>query len=168
MKNLQGWISGMMRPTYAANVEGGGGKIVLMPSTHHTLGEEMDIEDKIGPARVYIQTWDKRDFHNYEALGRTSEKEYEESVSKMDDFIGRSGVFKPCLMIFDDDGNYIRTTNHDILPKYSNSEKAEMFEYGIWKNDMPITNPHLLADELDKMYYAQKAKKMEKVDVAVK
>jgi lysine 2,3-aminomutase len=168
MKNLQGWISGMMRPTYAANVEGGGGKIVLMPSTHHTLGDETDIEDKIGPSQVYIQTWDKRDFHNYEALGRTTQKEYEESVKIMDKYIGREGIFAPCLILNDKDGHYIKTTNRDTLPKFSNTEKAHLFEYGAQENGMPITNPHVLCEELDKLYYENKAKEMQETEIAVK
>ena len=36
MKHLQGWISGITMPKYAANVEGGGGKVLLMPSGHNT------------------------------------------------------------------------------------------------------------------------------------
>ncbi|KAB2866130.1 MAG: KamA family radical SAM protein, partial [Bacteroidales bacterium] len=29
MKHLQGWLSGVVRPNYAANIEGGGGKVLL-------------------------------------------------------------------------------------------------------------------------------------------
>ena len=37
MRNLLGWISGITIPRYAVNVEGGGGKVVLMPSGHDNM-----------------------------------------------------------------------------------------------------------------------------------
>ena len=47
MKHLQGWISGVTVPRYAANIEGGGGKVLLMPSGHDTLNVETQIDSKI-------------------------------------------------------------------------------------------------------------------------
>ncbi len=168
MKNLQGWISGMMRPTYASNVEGGGGKRVLMPTMHYTMGDETDVEARVGLPSAHIQTWDKRDFLNYEELGRSTPEEFESSVKEMDKFIGREGVFKPCLLLFDEKGNYLRMTNRDTLPHFTNTEKAHLFEYGAREDGMPITNPHVLKDELDDLYYKEKAKKMNLEEIIAK
>jgi len=152
MKNLQGWLSSVARPTYAANIEGGGGKVILMPSTHHTMGEVIDVEDEISPSRARIQTWDKRIIEKYEALGRATENEYKESVAIMDKFIGRPEVFKPCIIIHADNGKYIRTTNKDRLPHLSNHRKTQMFDYELFTKDMPLTNPNEIREELEKLY----------------
>lgn len=156
MKNLQGWLSSVARPTYAANIEGGGGKVILMPSTHHTMGEVIDVEDGISSSRARIQTWDKRIIEKYEALGRATEQEYQEAVAMMDKFIGRPEVFKPCLIIHDKNGKYIRTTNKSKLPHLSNHRKSLIFDYELFSEDMPLTNPKDIIDELENLYNKSK------------
>ena len=117
MKNLQGWVSGITTPRYAANIEGGGGKVVLMPSGHDTLNLGINIDDEVSESFATVNTWDNKRIENYEALGRTTQEEYDNAVKIMDKFIGRSDVFKPRLIIVDENGKYITTTNRDGLPK---------------------------------------------------
>jgi lysine 2,3-aminomutase len=60
MKHLQGWISGITVPRYAANIEGGGGKVLLMPSGHDTLNLDSNIDDKISESFASVLTWDHK------------------------------------------------------------------------------------------------------------
>lgn len=152
MKNLQGWISGITVPRYAANVEGGGGKVLLMPSGHDTLNLNTGIEDKISESYAIITTWDHREIKNYESLGRATEEEFSEAVKIMDAFIGRKGVFLPRIIIVDDKGNHIRTTNRSELPVYDTRKKTEALGYELFSEDMPLTNPVLIYEELEKEY----------------
>ncbi len=153
MKHLQGWISGITIPRYAVNIEGGGGKVLLMPSGHDTMNAGVDLDKEISPSAANVKTWDSRLIHKYEALGRTTLDEYESSVELMDKFFDRKGVFLPRLIIIDNDGNYIGTSNRSKLPLFNNSKKARILGYSIF-NDMPITNPNelknLLLDEYEK------------------
>ncbi len=111
MKHLQGWLSGIVLPTYAANVEGGGGKVLLMPSGYDTLNMLPDLEAKRRKHYARVKTWDGRIIAEYEALGRTSRDEFDQSVKIMDEFIGRSGVYKPSLIITEKDGTPVKVTN---------------------------------------------------------
>jgi lysine 2,3-aminomutase len=124
MKHLQGWISGVTIPRYAANIEGGGGKVLLMPSGHDTLNLEMDIEEKMSESFATVTTWDGRELIRYEALGRATRKEYLDAVRIMDKFIGRKGVFLPKIIIVDKKGNHIETTNRTKLPKLEKLKKS--------------------------------------------
>jgi len=54
IKHLQGWISGITMPRYAANIEGGGGKVLLMPSGHDTLNIEKEIDEKISESFAIV------------------------------------------------------------------------------------------------------------------
>jgi lysine 2,3-aminomutase len=141
MKNLQGWISGITVPRYAANIEGGGGKVLLMPSGHDTLNNETNIEDKISESHATIDTWDNKKIYRYEALGRATEKEYEEAVNIMDLFIGRKGVFRPKLIIVNEKGDHVKTTNRIKLPVYEKSKKSKSLGYDLFTHEMPLTNP---------------------------
>jgi len=149
MKNLQGWMSGVTVPRYAANVEGGGGKVVLMPSGHDTLNSESRIEEKISESFATVYTWDDRELHRYEALGRATREEFLEGVNIMDRFIGREGVFLPKLIIVDKDGNHIETTNRTKLPSLEKMKKAELLGYEVDDNGMPVTNPASIKEKLD-------------------
>ncbi|HSO89099.1 MAG TPA: KamA family radical SAM protein, partial [Draconibacterium sp.] len=80
MKYLQGWMSGITVPRYAVNIEGGGGKVLLMPSGHDTLNLEARIDDKISESSATVVTWDGKELVNYEALGRAKQKEFDEAV----------------------------------------------------------------------------------------
>ncbi len=71
IKHMQGWLSGITVPRYAANVEGGGGKVLLMPSGHDTLNIGNNIEEKISESFATVTTWDGKELFRYEALGRT-------------------------------------------------------------------------------------------------
>jgi lysine 2,3-aminomutase len=156
MKHMQGWISGITIPRYAANIEGGGGKVVLMPSGHDTLNIKANIEAKIAESYATVTTWDGRVIHRYEALGRASREEYEHAVAAMDAFIGRKGVFLPKIIIVDENGNHIETTNRTKLPKIEKLKKSERLKYVIFKDDMPLTNPREIAEELEILYELSK------------
>ncbi|NCB96771.1 MAG: KamA family radical SAM protein [Bacteroidia bacterium] len=156
MKNLQGWMSGVTVPRYAANVEGGGGKVVLMPSGHDTLNSESRIEEKISESFATVYTWDDRELLRYEALGRATRKEFLEGVNIMDRFIGRKGVFLPKLIIVDNDGNHIETTNRTKLPTLEKIKKAELLNYEVDDNGMPVTNPASIKEKLDVQFKKSK------------
>ncbi len=152
MKHLQGWISGITIPKYAANIEGGGGKIVLMPSGHDTLNSENDIEKEISESYAAVTTWDGKVLYRYEALGRAGREEFEDSVRIMDNFIGRKGVFLPKVIIVDEEGKHIETTNRTKLPRIEKLKKTELLEYDLFKNDMPLINPMNINDLLETEY----------------
>jgi lysine 2,3-aminomutase len=149
MKHLQGWISGVTIPRYAANIEGGGGKILLMPSGHDTLNDKTNIDDKISESYATINTWDSKIMFRYEALGRTSQEEFEIGVKIMDAFIGRTGVFLPKLIIVDNEGKHIETTNRAKLPKIEKIKKSDLLGYDLYDKNMPLTNPTDIANEIE-------------------
>jgi lysine 2,3-aminomutase len=74
----------------------------------------------------------------------------------MDRFIGRKGVFLPKLIIVDENGNHIETTNRTKLPTLEKIKKAELLEYEIFKDDMPLTNPALIQQQLDESFKQSK------------
>ncbi|NCA76663.1 MAG: KamA family radical SAM protein [Alphaproteobacteria bacterium] len=152
MKHLQGWISGVTVPRYAANIEGGGGKILLMPSGHDTLNTGTGIDDKISESYATIHTWDSKTVLSYEALGRTTREEFENGVKIMDEFIGRKGAFLPKLIIVDKKGKHIETTNRTKLPTLERIKKSELLGYDLFDKNMPLTNPTDIADELDNQF----------------
>ncbi len=161
MKNLQGWISGTTVPRYAANIEGGGGKVLLMPSGHDTLNTGVNLEDKISESTAVVNTWDNKTFYSYEALGRAGKEEYIRGVKLMDKFIGREGVFLPKIIIVDDQGTLVETTNRTRLPAIDKSNKARLLDYEIHKSGMPLTNPARISNELDKHFMGSKYFKKE-------
>jgi lysine 2,3-aminomutase len=156
IKHLQGWLSGITIPRYAANIEGGGGKVLLMPSGHDTFNIGNSLENKISESFATVTTWDGREFYKYEALGRATRKEFEAAVKTMDQFIGRKGVFLPKIIIVDNEGKHIETTNRTNLPVLEKIKKAERLDYEIFKNDMPLTNPADISDELEKCFNKSK------------
>ncbi|MHC1775652.1 MAG: KamA family radical SAM protein [Lentimicrobium sp.] len=156
MKHLQGWISGITVPRYAANIEGGGGKVLLMPSGHDTLNLETSIDDKISESFATVSTWDNKKIFSYEALGRSTKEEFEEAVRIMDLFIGRKGVFLPKVIIVDKKGNHLETTNRTKLPVFEKSLKSKLLNYKLFNSEMPVTNPADIADELDKQFAKSK------------
>ena len=152
MKHLQGWISGVTVPRYAANIEGGGGKVLLMPSGHDTLNINNGIENRISDSYASVSTWDDRKIKKYEALGRAKEEEFSQAEAIMEKFIGRKGIFRPNIIIVDDKGNHVRTTNRSKLPKFSKSKKSDLLEYDHSANEMPLTNPAKISDRLDREF----------------
>jgi len=146
MKHLQGWISGITVPRYAANIEGGGGKVLLMPSGHDTLNTDISIDDKISESYATVYTWDSKKIVRYEALGRATREEFDEAVRIMDSFIGRKGIFLPRIIIVDEKGNHLETTNRTKLPVFEKTRKTELLDYELFDRDMPLTNP---VDALD-------------------
>lgn len=157
MKALQGWISGVTKPTYAANVEGGGGKVILMPSGHDTLNMAVNIDDKISQSHATVDTWDDRKLLRYEALGRATREEYVHATEIMDKFIGRPDIFVPRIIIIDEEGKHIETTNRTKLPTLKKAKKSILLGYKPFRNEMPITNPADMEKELDRLYLLQKA-----------
>ena len=139
-------------PRYAANVEGGGGKILLMPSGHDTLNRGNHLEKKISESFADISTWDGRKLYKYEALGRSTAEEFENAVNIMDAFIGRKGVFLPKVIIVDEHGNHLNTTNRTKLPSIKKIRKSELLNYEVFEEDMPLTNPADIADKLDVLF----------------
>ena len=158
IKHLQGWLSGITIPRYAANVEGGGGKVLLMTSGHNTLNSGKSIDKEISESYATVSTWDGREIHKYEALGRAKREEYDEAVKIMDKFIGRPGAFLPKIIIVDDEGNHIETTNRINLPVLEKFKKAERLGYELLDNKMPLTNPAEISVELDNLFIKSKFK----------
>jgi lysine 2,3-aminomutase len=161
MKHMQGWLSGVTVPKYAANIEGGGGKVLLMPSGHDTLNLKTKIEDKISESYATVYTWDDKTIYRYEALGRASKEEFEDGLNIMNKFIGRKNVFRPNLIITDDSGKYIETTFRTNLPSFERSKKSILLGYEIFKKDMPLTNPIEIEKELDQKFNNSKFNKKE-------
>jgi lysine 2,3-aminomutase len=159
MKHLQGWISGITVPRYAANIEGGGGKVLLMPSGHDTLNIDSNIDDRISESFATVDTWDHRKIFSYEALGRATKPEFEEAVMLMDKFIGRKGVFLPRIIIVDEKGNHVETTNRTKLPVFEKMKKSTLLNYEIFSDDMPLTNPvdilNILETEFNKSRFGR-------------
>lgn len=149
MKQLQGWISGITLPRYAANIEGGGGKVLLMPSGHDTLNNEIGIDEKISESFAIVTTWDGKKILKYESLGRAGQEEYGEAIKIMDKFIGRKGVFVPKVIIVNKNGKHIETTNRTKLPILEKLKKSELLSYDIYNKEMPLTNPNDILAELD-------------------
>ncbi len=152
MKHLQGWISGITMPRYAVNIEGGGGKVLLMPSGHDTLNDETIIDGKTSESFAMVTTWDGKKILKYESLGRARSEEYKEAVAIMDRFIGRKGVFLPKIIIVDHKGKHIETTNRTKLPIVNKLKKSELLGYELYDKDMPLTNPVEIINELEKQY----------------
>jgi lysine 2,3-aminomutase len=152
MKHLQGWISGITRPDYACNIEGGGGKVLLMPSGHDTLNLGNDIEQKISESFATVHTWEGRLIENYEALGRATRKEYDQAVAIMDRFIGRSGVFVPKIIITGENGGIVETTNRTKLPGLTNLKKSKLLGYETGSGTLPLNNPQDIAEKLEAEY----------------
>lgn len=156
MKHLQGWISGITLPKYAANVEGGGGKILLMPSGHDTLNHQLNLDERISESSATVNTWDSKELVNYEALGRSSRREFDNSVAIMDTFIGRKGVFLPKVIIIDNEGRHIETTNRSRLPRLEKSRKTRRLGYDMYDHEMPLTNPVTIAGKLNQLFKKSK------------
>ena len=156
MKHLQGWISGVTMPRYAVNIEGGGGKVLLMPSGYDTLNLETHIDNKISESYATVTTWDGKELLRYEALGRSTKKEFANAVKIMDAFIGRKGAFLPKIILIDKKGNHIETTNRTKLPVFEKLKKSELFGYDLFDGDMPLTNPVTISTELDKKFNKSK------------
>ncbi len=158
MKALQGWISGVTKPSYAANVEGGGGKVMLMPSGHDTLHTSQSIDEKISKSYATVSTWDDRKLSGYEALGRATRGEYTEAVEVMHKFIGRPDVFIPKMIITDEQGKHIETTNREKLPNLKRNKKSNLLGYIPYKDGMPITNPAEASEEIERQFLQSKFK----------
>ncbi len=152
MKHLQGWISGISRPDYAYNIEGGGGKVLLMPSGYDTFRNGNDIEKKISESFANVHTWEGRTLKDYEALGRATRNEFDEAVQVMNRFIGRKDVFVPKIIIIDEKGERIETTNRTKLPSLTNLKKADLLNYKIMDGTLPLNNPNDISDELTEKY----------------
>ena len=152
MKHLQGWISGITLPKYVANIEGGGGKVLLMPSGHDTFNKEIKVDDEISESYAMVTTWAGKEFKRYEALGRTTYEEFENGVKIMDAFIGRKGVFVPKLIIVDNKGQHIETTNRMKLPTLERIQKSELLGYELYDKTMPVTNPTDILIEIEKQF----------------
>jgi lysine 2,3-aminomutase len=160
MKHLQGWISGVTVPRYAANIEGGGGKVLLMPTGHDTLHSEVNIESRISESYATVSTWDGKELFRYEALGRTTYQEFDEGVKIMNRFIGRKEVFVPKLIIIDAQGNHIETTNRTKLPTMEKIKKSHLLGYHVAEGaDMPLTTPAIISEELEKQFARSRYRK---------
>lgn len=161
IKHLQGWISGVTMPRYAANVEGGGGKVLLMPSGHDTMHTGANLDDRMAPPFATVSTWDGRKITQYESLGRSTPEEYEAAVGIMDRFLGRSGCFNPSLILVDKQGKYIGTTHKNRLPVLTRKRKAELLGYKLHGKEMPLTNPAEIQDELEREFRDAVIRKVE-------
>ncbi len=149
MKHLQGWLSGITIPRYVVNIEGGGGKVLLMHSGHDTQNIVNNLETKISKSFATVTTWDAKEIFQYEALGRAKREEFEDAVKIMDEFIGRKGVFLPRVILVDEEGKHIKTTNRTKLPRMEELKKSELLGYELDEDNMPLTNPVKILKELD-------------------
>jgi len=112
----------------------------------------LNIDDWISESYATVTTWDHRKIFRYEALGRATRPEYDQAVKVMDKFIGRKGVFLPKIIIVDDKGLHIETTNRTKLPMFEKSKKTSLLQYEIFENDMPLTNPAEIESILEKEF----------------
>lgn len=165
MKHLQGWISGITVPRYASNIEGGGGKVLLMPSGHDTLNTTNDLEAEVSKSSATISTWDHRKIKEYEALGRATKEEFEAAEQIMTQFIGREGVFLPKVILVDEEGRHITTTNKVKLPRFDLIKKTQLLNYQTNDQGVLVTNPALIEEELNKKFYASEWSPMRKTIV---
>ncbi|MCP4716252.1 MAG: hypothetical protein GY868_14130 [Deltaproteobacteria bacterium] len=150
-KHLHGWISGTCRPTYSANLEGGGGKVTLTPSGYDINDETLSLEQKASKVAVTIHTWDDKIMRGYEALGRATQAEYDQARKVMDSFIGKRNIFKPAVIIIGENGAPVRATRQK-LPKLTNSLKADLLGYTKESDGMPLTNPADIEETLEKEF----------------
>lgn len=158
MQHLQGWVSGITVPRYVANIDGGGGKVVLTPSGHE-VANGGEISNGNGAELAHtssVQAWDGKRIDMYEDLGRTSEAEFEEAVKIMDKFIGRKGVFLPKINILDKNGKFIRATNETEIPTLRKRKKSDLLDYYINDDKMPITNPIDVENDIEKEFLKSK------------
>ncbi len=146
-------------PRYAANIEGGGGKVLLMPSGHDTLNLDTSIDDKISESFADVFTWDHKKIMKYEALEELQRKSIESAMKVMDDFIGRKGVFHPRIIIVDEHDNHLETTNRTKLPTFERSTKARLLDYELFNADMPLTNPVDAQKQIDAAFSKSKFNK---------
>jgi len=103
-----------------------------------------------------VKTWDGKELHRYEALGRVQREEFDAAVTVMDKFIGRKGAFLPKLIVVDNEGLHIETTNRIKLPKFEQIKKSVLLGYEMHDNDMPLTNPADISKELEKQFEKSK------------
>jgi len=73
----------------------------------------------------------------------------------MEDFTGNPNVFKPAVIIEDENGVPVRTTRRS-LPELTNSIKADLLGYAKEEDNMPLTNPANNMDELDRAFLKSK------------
>jgi lysine 2,3-aminomutase len=132
-----------------------------MPSGHDTLNINTKIDDKISESYATVSTWDGKELYSYEALGRSTRKEFEDGVRIMESFIGRKGVFLPKLIIVDRNGRHIETTNRTKLPVIENLKKSELLGYKLYSENMPLTNPADASKEIDRNFKKSKYFKSE-------
>ena len=58
-------------------------------------------------------------------------------------------TFVPKLIIVDEKGNHVETTNRTKHPVFERFKKAELLGYDLYERDMPLTNPATIADKLE-------------------
>ena len=73
----------------------------------------------------------------------------------MDKFLGKPGIFKPAVIIVDENGTPIRTTRRR-LPDLTNEIKADLLKYDKAQDGMPITNPAEIKDALNEGFKKSK------------
>ncbi|MCX7833540.1 MAG: KamA family radical SAM protein [Ignavibacteria bacterium] len=153
MKHLQGWISGLALPRYVSNLVGGKGKVFLSPLVYDELNMNIGIDEKISESYATVYTWDDKIINRYEALGRATREEFEEAVKIMDKFIGKPGAFLPKVIIVNDNGEHIETTNRTKLPFFQTMKKAKYLDYKVEEDsDKPLTNPAEISKKLDELF----------------
>ena len=70
----------------------------------------------------------------------------------MDGILLSKKVFLPKLIIVDENGNHIETTNRSKLPKLQKIKKTELLGYELFSENMPLTNPVDIVDELEERF----------------
>ncbi|MBE0667807.1 MAG: hypothetical protein IH593_09065 [Bacteroidales bacterium] len=55
----------------------------------------------------------------------------------------------PRIIIIDENGKHLETTNRTRLPVFEKSKKSSLLGYDLYENDMPMTNPAEIKGLLD-------------------
>jgi hypothetical protein len=126
-----------------------------MPSGYDIGDEETLIEQKTSKVSVTVHTWDNILIKGYEALGRSTKEGYVHSRKVMDTFIEKPNIFKPAVIIVDENGTPLRTTRRR-LPELTNEIKADMLNYDKNNGTMPITNPAVIHKNLEEEFKTSK------------
>jgi lysine 2,3-aminomutase len=155
MNQLHGWISGVTMPKYASNIEGGCGKIILMPSGNGVFNNISNTAE-IPEYYTNVHTWDGNSIEKYEDLCIVSYDEFSAAMKTMDEFIGRKGVFHPFVKISGLKGQGLEMPDNAISPRIENIQKSSILGYELTDRQLPMTNPAELTNELESLFCKSK------------
>jgi lysine 2,3-aminomutase len=138
-------------PKYASNIEGGCGKIILMPSGNEVFNNISDTAE-IPEYYTNVHTWDGNSIEKYEDLCKVSFDEFTMAMKSMDEFIGRKGVFHPYVKISGLNRQGLEMPDNAISPRIENIQKSRLLGYELKGWQMPMTNPAEFSNELESLF----------------